>query len=71
MTCILINFTARKTRTSLRARLHTGKFSSDKKISFVLNPLVVHESLRDKEKLSVHVVCILYLVCNLILLYFT
>ena len=37
----------------LRARLHTGKFSSDKKISFVLNPLVVHESSQDKEKLPV------------------
>ena len=29
------------------------KISSDKKISFVLNPLVAHESSEDKEKLSV------------------
>ena len=40
-------------RAILRARLHTGKFSSDKKISFVLNPLVAHGSSQDKEKLSV------------------
>ena len=37
----------------LSVRLHTGKFSSDNKISFVLNPLVAHGSLQDKEKLSV------------------
>ena len=37
----------------LKARLHTGKFSSDKKISFVLNPLVAHGSSQDKEKLPV------------------
>ena len=42
-----------KNFAALRARLHTGKFSSDKKISFVLNPLVTHESLQDKEKFSV------------------
>ena len=36
-----------------RARLHTGKFSSNKKISFVLNPLVAHGSSQDKEKLPV------------------
>ena len=30
-----------------------GKFSSDKKIYFVLNLLVVHGSLQDKEKLFV------------------
>ena len=33
----------------IRARLHTGKFSWDKKISFVLNPLVAHESSQNKE----------------------
>ena len=36
-----------------RARFHSGKFSSDKKISFVLNLLVVHGSSQDKEKLTV------------------
>ena len=33
--------------------LHLGKFSSGKKISFVLNLLVVHGSSQDEEKLSV------------------
>ena len=42
-----------ETLIDVRARLHTGKFSSDKKISFVLNPLVAHGSSQDKEKLSV------------------
>ena len=37
----------------VRALLHTGKFSSDKKISFVLNPLVAHGRSQDKEKLPV------------------
>ena len=35
----------------VRDRLQWGKFSSDKKISFVLNPLVEHGSSQDKEKL--------------------
>ena len=36
-----------------RARLNSKKFCSDKKMSFVLNSLVVHESSQDKEKLFV------------------
>ena len=39
--------------TELTVRLHTEKFSLDKKISFVLNPLVGHGSSQDKEKLPV------------------
>ena len=38
---------------AVRARLHTGKFSLDKKICFVLNRLVAHGSSQDKEKLPV------------------
>ena len=40
-------------KPGFRVRLHSGKFSSEKNISFVLNSLVVHESLQHKEKLSV------------------
>ena len=38
-----------RTTGRVGARLHAGKFFSDKKISFVLNPLAAHGSSQDKE----------------------
>ena len=58
-TCKISNVKVQQTMSEnihvgcLKARLHTGKFSSDKKISFVLNPLVAHGSSQNKEKLPV------------------
>ena len=39
--------------TCLKAGLHLGKLSSDRKVSFVLEPLVPTESSQDKGNFSV------------------